>query len=406
MKFFSHTAFLLFATIILATSCNREGCTDSNALNFDEKAKKDDGSCTYPENGLTIPTTYSFEDEAGNSTVSFSGQTQRQHMLIELIDYIESANTPGVSVDAQTLRNMYANEGFIWADAEGLGLNESTKNLKGKTAASGGSADPTWQAYFEDLFDQLDAISETTIDQEFSGGPGVAGVVQSTTNPDKAYLMNAQGWDLAEMVEKGLMGAVFYNQCTMWYLSDNEINVDNDAATDPENGKYYTAMEHHWDEAYGYLTDGINFPTDGTDHFWGKYALGRNDLLELADNLSLAFRTGRAAIAAKDYITRDSQIERIQQDFSLVSAATAIHYLNGTLDNLSDHALRNHQLSEAWAFIDALRFGQLDGLTVSVIDEWLNTIGTDFYAVTSADLNLVKDELAAQFGLGSVADSL
>jgi hypothetical protein len=405
MKFSSLT-FLLFATVFLATSCNREGCTDASALNFDEKAKKNDGSCIFAESSLSVPGNYSFLDQDGNNTVSFSGQTQRQHMLIEIIAYIESANTPGISIDSQLLKNMYANEGVTWEDSNGLGLNESTKNLKGKTAASEGNADPMWQAYFENLFDQLEAISGSTIDQEFSGGPGIAGVVQSSTNPDKAYLMNEQGWDLAEMVEKGFMGAVFYNQCTMWYLSNDEMNVDNSAAEDADNGKYYTAMEHHWDEAYGYLTDGINFPTDGTDHFWGKYADGRNDLLGLADNLSLAFRTGRAAIVAKDYGTRDAQIEEIRHDFALVSAATAIHYLNGTLENLADHALRNHQLSEAWAFIDALRFGQLDGLSVGIIDGWLATIGTDFYAATSVDLNLVKDELASQYGLTSIADSL
>jgi len=30
------------------TSCKKEGCTDSNATNYDANAKKDDGSCEYP----------------------------------------------------------------------------------------------------------------------------------------------------------------------------------------------------------------------------------------------------------------------------------------------------------------------------------------------------------------------
>lgn len=33
----------------LATSCKKEGCTDPTALNYDEDAKKDDGSCTYAQ---------------------------------------------------------------------------------------------------------------------------------------------------------------------------------------------------------------------------------------------------------------------------------------------------------------------------------------------------------------------
>ncbi len=30
------------------TSCKKKGCTDVNANNYNESAKKDDGSCTYP----------------------------------------------------------------------------------------------------------------------------------------------------------------------------------------------------------------------------------------------------------------------------------------------------------------------------------------------------------------------
>lgn len=43
--------FLLAACITVPfSSCKKKGCTDSTAINYDEKAKKDDGSCEY-ENG-------------------------------------------------------------------------------------------------------------------------------------------------------------------------------------------------------------------------------------------------------------------------------------------------------------------------------------------------------------------
>jgi hypothetical protein len=35
--------------VVVATSCKKEGCTDPEALNYNEKAKKDDLSCTYAE---------------------------------------------------------------------------------------------------------------------------------------------------------------------------------------------------------------------------------------------------------------------------------------------------------------------------------------------------------------------
>lgn len=38
--------FLIF-TIAVFFSCKHEGCTDSDALNYDSKAKEDDGSCEY-----------------------------------------------------------------------------------------------------------------------------------------------------------------------------------------------------------------------------------------------------------------------------------------------------------------------------------------------------------------------
>lgn len=39
----------LFMTLIFFSSCKTKGCTDSTALNYDDKAKKDDGSCILKE---------------------------------------------------------------------------------------------------------------------------------------------------------------------------------------------------------------------------------------------------------------------------------------------------------------------------------------------------------------------
>jgi hypothetical protein len=48
------TALLIGGAAIAVTSCKKEGCTDPNATNYSEEAKKDDGSCVYPTDASTV----------------------------------------------------------------------------------------------------------------------------------------------------------------------------------------------------------------------------------------------------------------------------------------------------------------------------------------------------------------
>ncbi|MEX2595979.1 MAG: hypothetical protein WEC59_03535 [Salibacteraceae bacterium] len=45
----SLAALLALGFVLSVSSCKREGCTDPEATNYDEKAKEDDGSCNYPD---------------------------------------------------------------------------------------------------------------------------------------------------------------------------------------------------------------------------------------------------------------------------------------------------------------------------------------------------------------------
>jgi hypothetical protein len=384
-----------------------ELCAIAASLLLVTSCKKDTAEpiiIEYPT-GYAIPTTYAFTDADNNSTVSFNGQEQRLEMLGEMVVYLKTANTSGTAVSESQLKAMYANDAFTWTDAGSLGMTGSTKQLKSKTAASAGSADPTIQQYFEDMMDSIDVISAATMVGVDNGGNNQAGVVASSNGSSK-YLMDANGHEFTQLIEKGLMGAVFYNQISAVYLGADKMNVDNTTAVDPAAGKYYTVMEHHWDEAFGYFTSAVDFPTNGTDRFWGKYANGREALLGSATDLGLAFRTGRAAIANDDMVMRDAQIAIIRNELEDVCAGTAIHYLNGAMGNFADDALRNHELSEAVAFIKGLIYGANPSITAIQIQTVLDLIGDDYYEVTMAGLTAARDELATIFAMESIKNDL
>lgn len=396
--------FVGIAALVL-TACNKkEGCTDPAATNYDASAKKN-CCCEYSTGpNYTVPTTYSYTDASGNSTVSYNGQQQRLEMLSEISTYLKTANTAGTSVDGVTLANMYANSGYTWTDADALGMTGSSKQLRSKTAGG----DVGVLAYFDGLFDSIANLSATTTTGVEDGAPGVAGVYPND-GVKGPYLMTAEGNEYMQLIEKGLMCSVFMNQMTNNYL--NLVSTDdNSSPVDTAAGKYYTTMEHHWDEAFGYLTDAIDYPTNGTDRFWGKYANSRESVLGSATTLITAFRTGRAAISNQDYTVRDQQITIIKNEMERVCAGTAIHYLNEAKANITNTTARNHQLSEAWAFINGLRYGDNaisgSGMTTTDIDTCLGMLGMDFNSVTVTQLNNVIDYLALRTGLDSVKGSL
>lgn len=71
------TMVLLASLSIGAVSCKKEGCTDSTATNYSEEAKKDDGSCLYPEEPVAENTIM----VTGNITTSTTWETGKIYVL-------------------------------------------------------------------------------------------------------------------------------------------------------------------------------------------------------------------------------------------------------------------------------------------------------------------------------------
>ncbi len=206
------------------------------------------------------------------------------------------------------------------------------------------------------------------------------------------------------------MGATLYYQATSVYFGAGKMDVDNEIVEEGEG----TAMEHHWDEAFGYLGVPIDFPsnTDGV-FFWGDYLNDRNEVLDLNQDLMDAFLLGRAAISNKDLETRDEQIDIAREKWELAVAGTAIHYLNSAATNFDDYATRCHALSEAAAFIFSLTFNEEKAINNSTINELLFELansGTmllwDFSNTTSSDIISVRDNLANALNLSDKAEQL
>lgn len=369
---------------ISAIGCNKEGCTDPTATNYNSDATKDDGSCEHAP-AYTIPSSYDFTRN-GNSTVSYSGQTDRLNQLAEMTTYAKTGISSVVS--ATNLFDMYANTGD---NGNGNFSFSSTKQLEDKTFATD-----------VDLFKSyMDSIALASTFNANSASHGTHGTLNSGTS---TYLFSANGFEYVQLMEKGLMGAVFMNQALNVYFSSDKMDVDNANQVDPDNGKYYTTMEHHWDEAFGYFGVPVTFPTDlGEDRFWGKYCNARDADLSCNTTMMNNFLKGRAAITGSVYTDRDAAIQAIRREWERISAAQAIHYLEGAKANFGlDQAKYLHELSEAYAFIMNLKYAPLETrvLTQAEVSNLLdNIIGNDLWVVLESDLDDAITFLQGKYNL-------
>nr|MCU0431720.1 DUF4856 domain-containing protein [Cytophagaceae bacterium] len=305
---------LIFITTFLLLSCKKAS-----------KEEVIDPTPTGPT--YEVPTTYNF------SGVDYSGQTTRLDMLKEITDTMKKGNVMNTVLSATQLKNMLSNTNNPFTNAA---LNSSGKQIQNKIYA----ADVT---KFQTYLDDIAVASQSTT----AGSSGVAGVVSSSSVSTAKYLMNGKGVEYTQLVEKGLMGAFVYYQITSYYLSEEKIS--------PEYVSLKSDRLHHWDEAFGYFGVPIDFPGNTAGiRFIGKYCNDRNAVLGLNTTIMNAFLLGRAAINNGDEETRKAQVTILRNNIEKVFVGTAIHYLNDAYANASDDALRNHELSEAVAFIEGL----------------------------------------------------
>lgn len=335
-----------------------------------------------------VPATYQFEN------VTYSGQTYRLGMLYELQAEIKKAATENKKLSEEQLIAMYTNDS---SKAGWQGEYGDSKQLKNKTF-------PAYQELFSAVL--IDAADKSQNLQAASEGQ--AGIISNEAQ-DRQYFVNKNGLEYAQIVAKGLMGAVLYYNATN-YLSDAKLNVDNENVT-PGRG---TDMEHHWDEAFGYWGVPTDFPqnTDGIS-FWGSYTKGRSGHLGISQPLMDAFIKGRAAISAGDMATRDIARKEIKTLWEKVAASSAIHYMNGSYADYEDTGARLHQLSEGVGFIFSLLFSDQRSVNQDEVFDLIEKLGgsrdlleINLYQASEESILEVRDWLSDRFDMEKVKTEL
>ena len=319
---------------------------------------------------LCVPETYNFEN------VSFSGQTNRQDMLSELATYLKTANNGTTEIDSTKVFNMFNGSDFTKES-----LNTSGKNLASKTSS-----------VYLDLIKQHLAGAASTSKLNRTASKGVAGTLTSTS---RTIIVDANGFEYAQVVEKGLMSAVLLDQAINSYLAN--ILLDDNVTVKAGEG---TAMMHHWDEAYGYFTSSLDFPNAATDKFWSKYATTVNPIIDCNAIIGTAFRTGRAAIVANKTDIVAEQRAIIIKEWQKIAAANAIGYLNKSKSKFTDLPERMHALSECYGFLIGV---QISGGDVASI---LSSFEGGLYDLTENQLLDFSNTIATKFDLKSVQSSL
>jgi|GEM_PF-1524967 len=335
------------------------------------------------------PTTYDIVSGAF-APGSYSGQTRRVAQLQEIVD--SSRNEPIYWNLREALANTSLDQ-FESTDAQGA------SNLRTKIDELNFDNGNTSVAdRFAELGDSLSLSSQANF--TVTAINGRAGMI--TTGSKKRHV-SVNGLEYAQLLEKGLYGALLYDQIADDYLRPvqaGNLNPkgNNETAAAPDYGSKGTGRQHAFDEAFGYLAvNPATYPnsantSNGDGKFITNYAFDFSDEIETAygvnpsQKLMDALIFGRSVLKAgegfgpSNETTNETYFNAAVADIKLYTeiglATAAYSYLNDAIADVTD-ADKLHHLSEALAFIYALSFNSEGILSATQAHATLQTMGWD-----------------------------
>jgi hypothetical protein len=353
--------------------------------------------------GLLTPTTpYSdlFVDADGVTTVDLSQGNNRFRMFIALNSYSTSAISSNAEIDAAKLKSMFSNTGNPFTDVthstgniSGAALNASGVQLRNVTASSlSATQAEAVRVYIESLFDQIDVASASVTSTASAGAAGKLG----------SYLLDAKGIELAQVIQKSLIGALQLDYISN-VLLDEGLTADNHTLVGDHN---YTQLEHNWDEAYGLLTVNPVYLMGATNDARISPEFGAGSYIWEYNRANFAkvypaFLRGRAAIVNGDRAELVKQAEIIRTEFEKAIASAALGYLNKWKTEATE-ASRAHAIGEGAGFIYSLRFASVHGADATFSDNILTGLlgsTNGFWDLTADKINTASDAIKAKFNL-------
>ena len=334
----------------------------------------------------TVPTTYNF------TNVDFKESAARVSMWQGFQSYLGKGNTRVLSADTVN---------YLWTNTNNAFTPELASNIPYPAADLNGlgynlSGNVTDAGLFKTIADSTVYVSRFNKTAASKGVPGKIG----------SRLFNANGVEPNQVVAKGLMGAmVLANVNTLL----DKVPASNNTTVVAGKG---TEMEHNWDLAFGYVGVPMDYDTAynyGTAPVKADRPLGiggyfaeRGKFIQAGGRVFEAFRTGRAAITAKDYAARDAAIVTIKEYLEKTLAAAAYAYVTNPQTQTSLDS-KFHGLSEGAGFVMALKYRPASSkLTAANYQTLVSIMNTSFYTLaedaTNAKLKQAQAILTGAYG--------